>query len=74
MKRAKLTLNAGEKIQAVYDMELNAEISWFWDRGFDVTFGDTTNGIKDSCAEFRTFDEAAEWLYNRAMQYRDNRE
>ena len=34
--------NDGPFMQRVYDSEIGAAIEWFWDGGFDVTLGDTT--------------------------------
>jgi hypothetical protein len=33
-------------IQRYYDSERNATISWFWDNGFMIEFGDIANGFK----------------------------
>ena len=33
-------------IQKYYDLKRNADISWFWDEGFVIKFGDVTNGWK----------------------------
>jgi hypothetical protein len=33
-----------EVLQIVYDSEINLKIDWFWDGGFNVRFGDDTNG------------------------------
>ncbi len=35
-----------ERVQAVYDDEINFSISCFWDAGFDIVLGDHANGIK----------------------------
>lgn len=34
------------KLEMIYNLELNAGISWFWDGGYDVWLGDEINGIK----------------------------
>ena len=36
-----------ETLQALYDSEINFEISTFWDAGFDWKLGDEMNGWKD---------------------------
>lgn len=37
-----------ERLQALYDSEINFKISTFWDAGFDWELGDEMNGIKAS--------------------------
>jgi hypothetical protein len=32
-------------IQRYYDSEKNAALSWFWDEGFVIYFGDKENGF-----------------------------
>lgn len=32
-------------IQALYDSEINLEIKWVWDSGFDIRIGDKMNGF-----------------------------
>lgn len=34
-----------ERLQYLYDAEINCSISWFWDGGFDVKLGDPLNGF-----------------------------
>lgn len=34
----------GELLQALYECEVNFRIDWFWDGGFEWTFGDEKNG------------------------------
>lgn len=33
-------------LQDLYDSEINVEISWFWDGGFDVALGNNYCGYK----------------------------
>jgi len=35
------------ELKAVYDSEINIEISWFWDGDVDLRVGDTMNGFAD---------------------------
>ena len=46
-------------IQEYYNTERNAEISWFWDSGFYVWFGDEINGYK-SYIRCKTWEEVEE--------------
>jgi hypothetical protein len=32
-------------LQQIYDSEINASVSWFWDGGFAVKLGDSINGF-----------------------------
>jgi hypothetical protein len=34
-------------LQDLYDSEINIEISWIWDGGFNIKLGDEMNGFKD---------------------------
>ena len=61
-------MSPSQKIQYVYDLELNAVITWFFDAGFEVSIGDDVNGWIETADGFRTFDEAADWLYQRALE------
>lgn len=60
-------LTALEKIQAVYDMEINAKIGWFWDGGYEVIFGDHINGYGEQMG-FERLEDAADWLYQQALK------
>jgi hypothetical protein len=57
-----------EILQALYDSEINASISWLWDGGIDVKRGDELNGYQ---AEGRvsTFAEATAWLRDQACRH-----
>jgi len=48
-------------MQKLYDSEINASISTFWDGGFDVKLGDPMNGF-DNETTVKTFAEAEAWL------------
>lgn len=67
-----IELTASEKIEAVYNMEINAGISWFWDSGFVVSLGDSVNGY-DAQTDFDTFEKAVDWLYLEAVKKIVNR-
>lgn len=56
-----------DKLQAVYDMEINAKISWFWDGGVHVSLGDKLNGIK-ATRHFQNIKQATNWLYDEAIK------
>jgi hypothetical protein len=38
-------MDLAAELQRIYDSEINAEISWFWDGGFTVRLGDKMNGF-----------------------------
>ncbi len=57
-----------EKMQAIYDMEINCQINSFWDGGFYVTFGDHINGWKTQEENFETYQEAVDWIYEQALK------
>ena len=56
------------KLQEIYDLELNVTLSWFWDGGVDAVLGDWQNGIKAS-GSFKTVEEAIDFLYSKALAY-----
>lgn len=60
--------NGIDKLQRIYDSELNIALSWFWDGGIDVVIGDKLNGIKES-ANFKNVSEAVDWLEVRSKAY-----
>jgi len=47
--------------QRLYDSEINASISTFWDGGFDVKIGDEMNGFMAE-TNVASFAEAEAWL------------
>lgn len=53
-------------IQSLYDSEINVSISSFWDGGFDVSLGDTMNGIV-AAENVRTWQEVEKWLTKNAI-------
>jgi len=59
------------KLQEIYDLELNVTLSWFWDGGVDAILGDTANGIKAS-GKFETVEEAIDFLHSEALEYCKN--
>ena len=38
-------MDLAAELQRIYDSEINAEITWFWDGGFTVRLGDKVNGF-----------------------------
>lgn len=48
-------------LQRLYDSEINASISTFWDGGFEVKIGDDMNGFMAE-ANVRDYAEAEVWL------------
>lgn len=57
--------------QDLYDSEINARISWFWDGGFDVAIGDGMNGFKEG-GTCETWAEAQEYLREEALKHYPN--
>jgi len=53
-------------LQRLYDSEINASISSFWDGGFTVKLGDEMNGFVAE-AQCQTMEEAERWLFNEAL-------
>lgn len=54
-----------DELQALYDSEINFEISTFWDAGFKWKLGDESNGFEAE-GEARTMREAVEELVSAA--------
>ena len=68
-------MNLEEILQALYDSEINVEISWLWDGGIDlklggvkVKLGDELNGYKAE-GKVSTVAEAAVWLRDEACKH-----
>lgn len=55
-------------IAAIYDSEINGEISWNWDAGFTAKIGDKMNGYKAE-ATFESILEAVAWMKERAVSF-----
>ena len=55
-------------MQQLYDSEINAHITWFWDLGFDVSLGDGLNGYVDE-TRVDTWDEVETWLVKKAVEH-----
>lgn len=64
--------DAGAKLQALYDAEVNFSIETFWDAGFKARLGDSMNGWTAE-GEFPTLDEAVDWLVAQAEAIRNPR-
>ena len=41
----RVNMDLASELQRIYDSEINAEITWFWDGGFTVSLGDKMNGF-----------------------------
>lgn len=55
-------------LQSLYDSEINASISWFWDGGFDWRLGDELNGyVAEGTAD--SFSGACEELRLSAIRH-----
>lgn len=50
------------RLQRLYQSEINGSISWFFDGLVTVKLGDDMNGIKDEHT-FNTIAEAVDWLW-----------
>lgn len=66
-------MTSDEKIQAVYDMEVNADICWFWDNGFFAVMGDFVNGLGER-ESFETHEKAVNWIYEKALKIKAERD
>ncbi len=47
--------------------EINWSLSYFYDLGYEVKFGDEGNGYKASAQNFDTLIEAIEWLKKQVL-------
>ena len=56
------------RLQEIYDSEINFSISTFFDAGFEVKLGDETNGFKSHLFE-DTFEEAVEALSDSVIEH-----
>ena len=61
-------MDLGHVMQALYDSEINCEVSTFWDGGFTVRLGDAMNGFVAETEAYSAA-EAAEWLDKAARQH-----
>jgi len=61
-------LSGTQKLQAIYDSEQNATITWFWDGGVQAKLGDLSNGIKGE-GTFLDVASAIDWLYEEHKKY-----
>lgn len=64
-----------DTIAALYQSEINASVSWFWDGGIDVAIGDAINGWHSkACFDIGEIGEVAAWLDSEAKRiYPDSR-
>lgn len=51
-----------EKLQAIYDLEENISLSWFWDSGVEAKIGHSCYGFEKE-KNFSSVKEAIDWLY-----------
>lgn len=51
-----------ERLQAIYDREINFEIVAFFGFGVGVVLGDAINGYKSGVNIFDSFEQAISWL------------
>lgn len=54
-------MDVAAELQAIYDSEINVEISWFWDCGVTVRLGDQMNGFQAE-ETLATIAEIVPWL------------
>jgi hypothetical protein len=57
----------GKVMAALHDSEINGEVSWFFDRVWQVRLGDPQNGY-DAGSVVASIEEAAEWLRANAVR------
>jgi hypothetical protein len=57
-----------EILNALYESEINASISWLRDGGIDVALRDELNGY-DAEGQVSTFAEATAWLRDQACKH-----
>jgi len=55
-------------LQALYDSEINFELSTFWDNGFEWKLGDNWNGFK-ATGNCETLAEAVQQLKEAAIEH-----
>lgn len=63
-----ITLSLEDVLKRMYESEINAEISCFWDGGFCVSLGDELNGYKEKsdCLELS---EVADELHRLILKH-----
>jgi hypothetical protein len=57
-----------EILNALYESEINASISWLWDGGIDVALGNELNGYYAE-GQVSTFAEATAWPKDQACKH-----
>lgn len=60
----KRSLTSTEKLQAIYDAEINIVLSWFWDGGINAQIGYDSNMLRNN---FESVQEAIDWLYDNTV-------
>jgi hypothetical protein len=66
-KRIPTSAGGIDDLQSLYDAEINAQISWFWDGGFQWALGDQMNGLR-SIGRADTISEAISNLLESARE------
>lgn len=61
-------LNAIQKMDALYNSEINVSISYMWDGGYDVKIGDSYSGFKDSDGCIYGFENAVNAAWEMAKK------
>lgn len=58
-------MTAVEKLQKIYEAEINVEISSFFDSGWSYRIGDSVNGFRDPVriGEFENFESCVDDLH-----------
>ena len=56
-----------ERLQAIYDNEINISIDWFWDSGMVIKIGDDGNGYEDENTFWNIY-EGLDWLFKRIVE------
>ena len=58
-------MDSGQKLQHLYDQEINFAIETFWAAGFTAKLGDAMNGFTAK-GQFDTLDHAVDFLLQQA--------
>lgn len=56
------------QLQALYDLEINFDVSCFWDGGFDVWLGDDMNGLLEE-ANVDYWHQVTPWLIEMSIKH-----
>jgi hypothetical protein len=61
-------MNLTDVLSELYASEINCSLSSFWDGGWSVKLGDTSNGFLAETT-VGSLDDAAQWLHEKARQH-----